>query len=107
MLDIRRIYNERVRPFLFGDTLNAMDRAIKRVLGVFAALVLLSAPQTASAALEREFYTWGGHDAVVSAFQRSALIFGAGDYKSLFSVLVVASLATLIIRIVEGVAFGS
>ena len=107
MLDIKRIYYERVRPFLFGDALNAMDRAIKRVLGALAALVLLSAPQTASAALEREFYTWGGHDAVVSAFQRSALIFGANDYKSLFSVLVVASLATLIIRIVGGVAFGS
>lgn len=107
MLDIRRVYNERVRPFLFGDALNAMDRAIKRVLGAFAALLLLSAPQAASAALEREFYTWGGHDAVVSAFQRSALIFGANDYKSLFSVLVVASLATLIIRIVGGVAFGS
>jgi len=78
---------------------------LKKILLLFTGLLL--SPTAASAALEREFYTWGGHDTVVSAFQRSALIFGAGDYKSLFSVLAVASLATLIIRIVAGVAFGS
>jgi|GEM_PF-5395121 len=65
-----------------------------------------SAPGIASANLTEEYYTWGGHDAVVSAFQRSALIFGGSDYQSLFGTLATISLAALVMRIMFGLLFG-
>jgi conjugal transfer mating pair stabilization protein TraG len=42
-------------------------------------------------ALDADFYTWGGFDAVASGFQRLALIFSDGGYRGLFfSVIVMA-----------------
>ena len=34
-----------------------------------------------SFALDMEYYTWGGHSAVVSAFSKLALIFSDNGYK--------------------------
>lgn len=82
-----------------------MKKSIKTLLIPILAAVM--APTSAHAALTMEFYTYGGHDAVVSAFNRAALIFGAGDYQSLFGVLATASLAAAVVRIVLAVAFGS
>lgn len=42
-------------------------------------------------ALDADYYTWGGFDAVASGFQRLALIFSDGGYRGLFfSVIVMA-----------------
>lgn len=65
-----------------------------------------SVPGVASANLTQEYYTWGGHDAVVSAFQRAALIFGGSDYQSLFGTLATVSLAALVMRVMFGLLFG-
>jgi conjugal transfer mating pair stabilization protein TraG len=43
-------------------------------------------------ALDMEFYVWGGHDAVVNAFGKLALIFGDNAYKSLYFVVITAGL---------------
>lgn len=63
----------------------------------FLALLLL--PAQAHAALTQEYYSWGGFDAVVSAFNKIALIFGGSGYQSLFTTLATASLAALLIRV--------
>ena len=72
---------------------------------IFAALAAFS-PDVARANLTQDFYTYGGHDVVVSAFQRTALIFGGGDYQSLFNTIATASLAALVARIMFGLLFG-
>ena len=72
----------------------------KIVLSAFTSILfsLFIAP-SAQAALTQEFYSWGGHDAVVSAFQKSALIFSGTGYQGLFATLATASLAALVIRV--------
>ena len=55
-----------------------------------ATLLLLLSPATCFA-LDADYYTWGGFDAVASGFQRLALIFSDGGYRGLFfSVIVMA-----------------
>ncbi|MDU0460413.1 MAG: conjugal transfer protein TraG N-terminal domain-containing protein [Geobacteraceae bacterium] len=53
--------------------------------------MLLLIPSMALA-LDMEFYVWGGHDAVVNAFSKLALIFGDNAYKSLYFVVITAGL---------------
>ncbi len=61
----------------------------KRLASV-AALAAILAPAPAFA-LDADFYTWGGFDAVASGLQRLALIFSDGGYRGLFfSVIVMA-----------------
>lgn len=76
----------------------------KSLLLLAGLLVLVPAP--ASASLTQEYYTWGGHDAVISAFQRTALIFSAGGYQNLFATLASASLAALVIRVMMQLLLG-
>lgn len=45
-----------------------------------------------SFALDMEYYTWGGHSAVVSAFSKLALIFSDNGYKALFASVIVLAL---------------
>ena len=71
---------------------------------LFATILLL--PSQAQATLSQEFYTYGGHDAVVSAFQKIALIFGGSGYQGLFTTLATASLAALIIRVMLQLMLG-
>lgn len=73
----------------------------KIVLSAFTCILFsLFITPSAQAALTQEFYTWGGgHDAVVSAFQKSALIFSGTGYQGLFATLATASLAALVIRV--------
>jgi conjugal transfer mating pair stabilization protein TraG len=68
--------------------------------------VLLLLPTQAQAALTQEFYTWGGHDAVISAFNKIALIFGGSGYQSLFTTLATASIAALVIRVMMQLMLG-
>lgn len=63
----------------------------KTVCSIGLALGLVLIPALAMA-LEMEFYTYGGHDAVVNAFNKVALIFGDNAYKSLFFTLMVAGI---------------
>ncbi len=79
----------------------------KSILNAIIAIAVLVAPVTSYAAFSEEFYTYGGFDAVVSAFTKCGLLFGASDYKSFFAVLATGSLAALIMRILVGIAFGS
>lgn len=58
-------------------------------LGLAVLLVLIP---TMALALDMEFYVWGGHDAVVNAFGKLALIFGDNAYKSLYFVVITAGL---------------
>ncbi len=58
-------------------------------LGLALLLVLIP---TMALALDMEFYVWGGHDAVVNAFGKLALIFGDNAYKSLYFVVITAGL---------------
>jgi conjugal transfer mating pair stabilization protein TraG len=63
-------------------------RASPRIL--LATLIFLLSP-AACFALDADYYTWGGFDAVASGFQRLALIFSDGGYRGLFfSVIVMA-----------------
>lgn len=57
---------------------------------VLTALLLLI--PSMALALDMEFYVWGGHDAVVNAFSKLALIFGDNAYKSLYFVVITAGL---------------
>jgi len=63
-------------------------RTVSR-LGLTLLLVLIP---TLALALDMEFYVWGGHDAVVNAFSKLALIFGDNAYKSLYFVVITAGL---------------
>jgi len=58
-------------------------------LGLTILLILIP---TLALALDMEFYVWGGHDAVVNAFGKLALIFGDNAYKSLYFVVITAGL---------------
>ena len=58
-------------------------------LALCALLLLLP---SLALALDMEFYVWGGHDAVVNAFGKLALIFGDNAYKSLYFVVITAGL---------------
>ncbi|MGE0920175.1 conjugal transfer protein TraG N-terminal domain-containing protein [Trichlorobacter lovleyi] len=71
---------------------------------LFIALILI--PAQAQAALTQEYYCWGGHDAVVSAFNKIALIFGGSGYQSLFITLATASIAALVIRVMMQLMLG-
>lgn len=63
-------------------------RTVSRLV-LTALLVLIP---TMALALDMEFYVWGGHDAVVNAFGKLALIFGDNAYKSLYFVVITAGL---------------
>jgi len=66
------------------------NSSIRGWLALAATLVATLAPVPAFA-LDADFYTWGGFDAVASGFQRLALIFSDGGYRGLFfSVIVMA-----------------
>jgi len=54
--------------------------------------LLLALIPTMALALDMEFYVWGGHDAVVNAFGKLALIFGDNAYQSLYFVVITAGL---------------
>jgi len=69
-------------------------------------LCLLLFPAQAQAALTQEYYCWGGFDAVVSAFNKIALIFGGSGYQGLFTTLATASLAALVIRVMMQLMLG-
>ena len=61
--------------------------------GPFVGAVTLAASLVPGCAfaLDADYYTWGGFDAVASGFQRLALIFSDGGYRGLFfSVIVMA-----------------
>jgi len=81
-------------------------KAFSRKILVLSFLLLI--PSSAFA-LETEYYTYGGFDAVVSGFQRLALIFSDGGYKGLyFSVIVMALLfggAAMAARATAGLRF--
>ncbi len=70
------------------------------------ALPLLFLFPARALALSQEYYTWGGHDAVVSAFNKSALIFSDASYSSLAATLATASLAALMIRVMYNLMAG-
>lgn len=55
------------------------------------ALVVALAPVSAFA-YDMEFYTYGGFDAVVTAFNKLALMFGSSGYMGLFAITFVAGL---------------
>ncbi len=58
---------------------------------VFASTLAAALLPVPALALEADFHTWGGFDAVASGFQRLALIFSDGGYRGLFfSVVVMA-----------------
>jgi conjugal transfer mating pair stabilization protein TraG len=66
------------------------NRFIRKRLAPVSILVSILAPAPAFA-LDADFYTWGGFDAVASGLQRLALIFSDGGYRGLFfSVIVMA-----------------
>ena len=59
-----------------------MSRASRQYLLSAAVFALILFPADSHAAWE--YYTWGGYDAVVSAWQKVALIFSDNAYKALF-----------------------
>lgn len=63
---------------------------MKGKLSLSAAAAIFLMPGSAFA-LDADFHTWGGFDAIASGFQRLALIFSDGGYRGLFfSVIVMA-----------------
>ncbi|WP_305047211.1 hypothetical protein, partial [Geoalkalibacter sp.] len=62
-----------------------MAKTYQRLLVSLVLVALL--PQT-GLALEMDYYTFGGHEAVVSAFSKVALIFSDNGYKTLFYVVI-------------------
>lgn len=56
---------------------------------IVGAILVLPAP---SFALDMEYFTWGGHSAVVSAFSKLALIFSDNGYKALYASVIVLAL---------------
>lgn len=80
-----------------------MKRMIGMVVLVF--LVALAVP-SAALAVDMDFYTYGGFEAVVSAFTQLTLIFGNSAYQSLYYTVVVAGIgfgATVAyVRLVSG-----
>lgn len=68
--------------------------------------LFLSVPVSAFA-LDAEYYTWGGFDAVASGFQRLALIFSDGGYRGLFFSITVIAFAlgggAVVVRATTGV----
>lgn len=75
----------------------------RKILPVTAAMVFVPA---IALALDMEFYTYGGHDAIVNAFNKCALIFNSQNYKSLFAGVLAASLAAWIARGTWQLMFG-
>lgn len=69
-------------------------------------LALTLFPATAHAALTAEFYTYGAHDVVVSAFNKTALIFGGSDYQSMFATVATVGLVAFILRVLLALCFG-
>jgi len=76
----------------------------KRML--FAVAVLVLFPVSAFA-LDGEFYTYGGFDAVVSGFQRIALIFSDGGYRALLYSVVVLGLLLGVINVLVRAGTGA
>ncbi|MEI6703256.1 MAG: conjugal transfer protein TraG N-terminal domain-containing protein, partial [Deltaproteobacteria bacterium] len=64
-------------------------RRIFRILSVVALFILLP---SIALALDMDYYVWGGHDAVVNAFSKLALIFGDNGYKSFYFVSITAGI---------------
>ena len=64
-------------------------RRIFRILSVVSLFILLP---SIALALEMDYYVWGGHDAVVNAFSKLALIFGDNGYKSFYFVSITAGI---------------
>ncbi|MDO3377096.1 conjugal transfer protein TraG N-terminal domain-containing protein [Geoalkalibacter halelectricus] len=62
-----------------------MAKTYQRLLVSLVVVALV--PQT-GLALEMDYYTFGGHEAVVSAFSKVALIFSDNGYKTLFYVVI-------------------
>ena len=60
---------------------------------LFLSLLTVLLPATNALALDRDYYTYGGFDIVVKAFNQCALIFSSGQYKGLVAVFFIASLA--------------
>lgn len=58
-------------------------------------------------ALDMEYYTFGGHDAVVNSFQKLALIFSDGGYKGLFFAVIVLGIlfggSAVFLKVLAGV----
>ncbi len=63
-----------------------------RIVSKVALVVPLLLIPSLALALEMEFYVWGGHDAVVNAFGKLALIFGDNAYQSFYFVVITAGL---------------
>lgn len=83
----------RINPCRFAGVLKhfcpfgyAIFRFISLSAPVFLFLVLFASQ---SYALDMEYYTYGGHDAVVNSFQKLALIFSDSGYKGLFFTVIV------------------
>lgn len=68
--------------------------------------ILLLFPASALADFQQEYITWGGHSAVVNAFNKSALIFSDSSFAKLSATLATASLAALILRVMWGLMAG-
>lgn len=65
---------------------------MKKKMTAFLASALLLQAVPAWAALNMEYYTYGGYSAVVTAFQKIALIFSDAGYQALFFVVIVAAI---------------
>ncbi len=63
-----------------------------RIVSKVALVVPLLLIPSVALALDMEFYVWGGHDAVVNAFGKLALIFGDNAYQSFYFVVITAGL---------------
>jgi len=68
---------------------NPDNRLLPLCIVVVGTILILPAQ---SFALDMEYYTWGGHSAVVSAFSKLALIFSDNGYKALFASVIVLAL---------------
>jgi len=71
------------------------------------ALVLFFLYPAHAWAVDGEFYTYGGFDAVVSGFQRIALIFSDNAYKTLFFSVIVLGMVLGAINLIIRVSTGS
>jgi hypothetical protein len=68
--------------------------------------ILLAPAEDASAALTMEYYTFGGHDAIVNSFNKIALIFGSNNYAGFLSSIAVIGLVAFLGRVLGNLLFG-
>jgi conjugal transfer mating pair stabilization protein TraG len=64
-------------------------RTTCRILAIVSLIILVP---SLALALDFDYYVWGGHDAVVNAFSKLALIFGDNGYKSFYFVSITAGI---------------